>query len=590
VLYVPSVKAGRGTGHLRRCLEAAAKTGASVYIPADAELAEIPEIINQSETYGFAQWQIAHDFPEKNEYSLIVADCFALDREQVKLLHDCAPLAAIDEGSAYTSYCDYLLDVIPSYGLSRKANMTDPAFMKMPEHRRTKKPCSSKADITDILICLGGEDPANLSVPAAGVFAGEGRKVTVIMPQEHEHAEHIQNVEFSGPVPQLREKLAGYDLVVTHYGLTAYEAAYAGCAVVLLSTTPLHEQLARRHGFVCVARDGLTKKNVETIMSRPQKLYLPSAERKEGKSLGGYVSILSRGRRLPCPVCGTDDPERSRIIARTEKRTFRRCPSCGMIYMSWTIDGKDAYYDSSYFAEQYKTQYGKTYLEDFDSIKKQGIRRVYEIDSVVRNRRRISSKPSVLDVGCAYGPFLSAAADDGWQVFGTDISSEAVSYVQSKLLYPAAEASFPDFDAAQEFGVQQFDAVTMWYVIEHFRDLIPVLTLVSSLVKDGGIFAFSTPSAEGVSAKQRPEQFYAQSPSDHYTLWEPSKADSILRRFGFTVIKVLSTGHHPERFPQVEKYGWKKDSPMYKMYEYRSRLLRLGDTFEVYCRKIGTKE
>lgn len=590
VLYVPSVKKGRGTGHLHRCLEAAERTGASVYIPNDAGLSEIPEIVRQSEESGLAEWQIVHDFPAEKEYSLIVADSFALDRETAARLHECAPLAAIDEGSVNTEYCDYLLDVIPSYIPGRKANMTEPSFMKMPENRRTAKPCETASDIRRILICLGGEDPANLALPAAKAFSEQGREVTAVIPAGHSVPEQSAEIKFINPVPVLREKLSSYDLVVTHYGLTAYEAAYAGCAVVLLATTPLHAQLAEKYGFVCFSAGELTKKNVENILAEPFKLYRPPAFYEEGKSLGMFISALSRGRRLSCPVCGTDEPEKNRVTARTEKRTFRRCMSCGIIYMAWTMDGKDADYGKAYFSEQYKTQYGKTYLDDFESIKKQGIRRIYEIDSVFKNRRRLSSKPAVLDIGCAYGPFLSAAADDGWQVFGTDISSDAVSYVQSKLLFPAACASFPDFDAALEFGVQRFDAVTMWYVIEHFRDLAPVLRLVSSLVKEGGIFAFATPSAEGVSARMRTETFYSQSPADHYTLWEPSKTDSILRKFGFTVVKAISTGHHPERFPRVEKHGWKKDSPMYKIYEYRSRAFHLGDTFEVYCRKLGSNE
>ena len=258
-----------------------------------------------------------------------------------------------------------------------------------------------------------------------------------------------------------------------------------------------------------------------------------------------------------------------------------------MIYMSWTAAEKTTDYGTSYFAEEYKNQYGKTYLEDFDAIKAHGKRRMREIDALVKNKKHVAAKPVLLDVGCAYGPFLAAASDDGWQVFGTDISEEAVAYVQSTLLFPAAHAQFPAFNAAQEFGMYEFDAVTMWYVIEHFRELASVLAAVSKLVKVGGVFAFSTPSGEGVSAKMHAQRFYNQSPSDHYTIWEPSKTRSILKQFGFTVEKIVSTGHHPERFPQAEKKHWKKDSFMYKLYERKSRLLKLGDTFEVYCKKIN---
>ena len=89
----------------------------------------------------------------------------------------------------------------------------------------------------------------------------------------------------------------------------------------------------------------------------------------------------------------------------------------------------------------------------------------------------------------------------------------------------------------------------MWYVKEHFNNLDQVINKVSSLVKTNGYFAFSTPSGQGVSATTNKENFFTQSPGDHYTVWEPSKANKILAKYGFKVVKIVSTGHHPERFP-----------------------------------------
>ena len=126
----------------------------------------------------------------------------------------------------------------------------------------------------------------------------------------------------------------------------------------------------------------------------------------------------------------------------------------------------------------------------------------------------------------------------------------------------------------------------MWYVIEHFKDLGKVLRKVSTLVRKGGVFAFSTPSGEGISAVSDKEHFYEISPTDHYTIWEPSKADSILRIFGFRVEKIVSTGHHPERFPSIKKSGVQKGSLKWKMVDAISHAKRLGDTVEIYCRKI----
>ena len=91
------------------------------------------------------------------------------------------------------------------------------------------------------------------------------------------------------------------------------------------------------------------------------------------------------------------------------------------------INGKE------YFFEDYKAQYGKTYLEDFASIKAQGVRRVTNIELLFKTGRKKSVTHSLLDIGCAMGPFIDAAADSGWQVYGTDVSAQAVEYVQKTL-------------------------------------------------------------------------------------------------------------------------------------------------------------
>ena len=255
-----------------------------------------------------------------------------------------------------------------------------------------------------------------------------------------------------------------------------------------------------------------------------------------------------------------------------------------MLYISWTTDGFDTNYDEKYFFDSYKKQYGRTYLEDFKAIKTQCVRRISVIDYIFRNKHKVIT-PAVLDVGCAFGPFLDAANDAGWQVFGTDISQEAVSYVQDKLHYPASLSAFPAFDSVTEFGIKEFDVVTMWYVIEHFQDLDSVLKAVSKILKRGGVFAFSTPSASGVSGRFNTQSFFQSSPADHFTLWEPSRASSILKRYGFRVQRIVSTGHHPERFPNLARDKVRPNSIQYALYAAASRFFGLGDTFEVYCIK-----
>lgn len=582
ILFVPSVKKGCGTGHLRRCLKAAADSGGFIYIPENPELEEAESLVGEylSGENGLKPYQIVRTFPEKDEFSLVVTDLFSMEKSTVQKLHSVSTVASIDEGSDFTAWCDFLLDIIPSCIVRRAANCSLPALIEKPVNRRTPGTFS----LSSVLVCFGGEDPASLTVPAAQYFAGAGYSVTAVLASRKQPSSPIENVTFIEPFSNLKEKLYEYDLVVTHYGLTAFEANSAGCAVILVATSRLHETLSKSYGFCCLSRKQLDGAFEPSLFSDVSKLFPPAVSDGADESLGEYVRNLAHGVRFPCPLCGKNGGEPDEIVARTEKRTFRRCASCGMIYMSWSISGAPAEYGTSYFFEQYKNQYGKTYLEDFDAIKKSCVRRVMELNSCMRAAAR--ARPAVLDIGCAYGPFLSAANDSGWQVFGTDVAEDAVSYVQSALLFPAAVSQFPDFDPGVSFGINEFDAVTMWYVIEHFSDLAAVLQKVSSILRKGGVFAFSTPSAQGVSAKLSRQHFFDESPSDHYTIWEPSRAGRILQKFGFQLVKTVSTGHHAERFPQVKKHGWKKTSVPFKMYEAVSKAYRMGDTFEVYCRKV----
>lgn len=591
VLCVPCVRKGTGTGHLRRCLSIAEDIGADVYIPEDAGLEERKELISASFLNGLTEKQIINQLPEKGEYSLIVTDAFTLDRDFALKLAQLAPVAAIDEGSLNGDLCDCLLDIIPSYGLQRPANITEPGFIILPKNTRKTPAPASFSEIKSILITAGGEDPADLVVPAANAIAGHGIKITAIK-NDPEAINRILpekrcDVSFVPPVQNLKEKLADYDVVITHYGFTAFEALAAGCGVILLGTTPLHVQLAQKYNFACIPADQITEDNMLQVFKNIQDIYPQSPVASKGekrKSLSDFVTSLSKGRRFNCPVCQMHhesfvDP----IASRTQLHTFRRCHNCGILYMSWTSIPEDTRYNTDYFFADYKKQYGKTYLEDFKQIKSQCVRRTSIVDYLYRGTHKVVT-PSVLDVGCAFGPYLDAANDSGWQVFGIDASSEAVDYVQNTLHYPASTAKFPAFDPQTSFGVKNFDAVTMWYVIEHFQNLDSVLRNVSKILKTGGIFAFSTPSASGVSGKFNMQKFFQNSPDDHYTLWEPGKAASILKRYGFRVEKIVSTGHHPERFPQLSGKT-KKSGIKWALYSGISHFFGLGDTFEVYCKK-----
>lgn len=248
-----------------------------------------------------------------------------------------------------------------------------------------------------------------------------------------------------------------------------------------------------------------------------------------------------------------------------------------MVYLTaFNLESKT--YSKSYFQEEYRRQYGRTYLEDFNHIKQMGMGRVEIL-------RSLGLKPgdSVLDAGCAYGPFLAACGDAGLKPAGLDVAEDAVSHVRTSLGFPAVEKSLTDLEWARDFpGAGPLKALTLWYVIEHFPDLDPVLKVLNRNLAPGGLLAFSTPNLRGITGLFSPQRFYRESPDDHFSLWSPRNCRKILARFGFKVEKIRITGHHPERFPGL---GESAGLPL-KILGTLSQWFGWGDTFEVYARKV----
>jgi SAM-dependent methyltransferase len=164
---------------------------------------------------------------------------------------------------------------------------------------------------------------------------------------------------------------------------------------------------------------------------------------------------------------------------------------------------------------------------------------------------------------------------------GVDPAPDAVRYVREELGMEALEGFFPD--CSPPAPPEGFAAITLWYVIEHFENLRPVLQEINRLLEPKGALAFSTPSFSGISGKKSLAAFLENSPQDHCTVWSPALCRRLLALHGFRAQKIRVTGHHPERFPLGSRL--KKGGLFWNLFLLASRLFRLGDTFECYAVK-----
>jgi len=591
ILFAPECQSGNGTAHARRAVRLAREVEGVHHIAlADGcGQSEAARLIRKETADAGAK--LDECVPENQSFDMVVIDRQEVSAKTVQKLLQLAPVVGIDTGGAGRQQCDYLIDTLPRLDSSSPPNVFDVNLLELPVRggneasggarvRSVKEP----GERPRVLVSFGGEDrkglgrrvvralvQMDLASPEAIIWidAAHRREPAVVR-------EGNDVVKARPAVPGLTELFSEVDLVITMFGMTAFEASAYGLPVVTVSPTRYHARLSRSVGFY---RAGTFRPDRRALRRLFHDGYMRArVELPAGpvpRTLAALLSHLDVRRIAGCPVCHS---RKRKYAWRFEEKSYFRCGNCGMLYME-KIAGERISYTRSYFFEEYRKQYGKTYLEDFEHIRRMGADRIRRL-----NRLGLREGSSLLDVGCAFGPFLKAGKDARLQVYGIDVAEPAVRYVKETLGLPAVKASVEEFSPQRVFNVRQFDAVTMWYVIEHVEDLERVLTRVNRMIANGGYFAFSTPSGSGISSRRDKRSFLSESPDDHVTVWEPGRAGAILRRFGFQLRQTVITGHHPERFPWTA--GRKEGSVGWRAARVLSRGLRLGDTFEVYCRKV----
>lgn len=324
ILFFPNTTKGEGTGHVCRCVDLAVKTDGVVYMDEESR----KNNLYQPMLSKLEKWQLTSVLPEKGEFSLMVTDLLHTREDLFSAISETAPVVAIEESTFLNDFADFALDVLPSASDNRNINLLRPQFIPQPKNRKT----AISATTERAIVCIGGEDPANLTAPLCEQLAKLLPYVIGVSPKNLS----VPGCSMVNRVENLKEHLAEYDLVITHYGFTAFEALAAGCKVILVGTTPLHEKLALKYGFSVVKSPEHLKEVLED--AQKGKITLESNFPKfEEEDFSLFLTELSKKKRKHCPHCGPEafSPWKDKVSTRTENETFRRCAVCGCEYKSF---------------------------------------------------------------------------------------------------------------------------------------------------------------------------------------------------------------------------------------------------------------
>ncbi len=119
-------------------------------------------------------------------------------------------------------------------------------------------------------------------------------------------------------------------------------------------------------------------------------------------------------------------------------------------------------------------------------------RKLQHYVDTVRGALGDAKNPKVLDIGCAFGRFVSAM-DSDWQRYGADVSNHAVAWAKDNV----PNAHFAVIGDRTIPFEDRFAAITAWDVIEHIPDLETVARDTNEHLEANGAFVFVVPVYDG---------------------------------------------------------------------------------------------
>ena len=236
----------------------------------------------------------------------------------------------------------------------------------------------------------------------------------------------------------------------------------------------------------------------------------------------GALPVL---QETSCNLCEADDAE---LIARQNGFRIVQCRDCGLVYVNPRPRSEELV---AWYAD-YHMRDGATETS-WDRLMGRVFRESAEILGASRD---VADGRRLLDVGCGVGGFVAAMRERGWDAEGVD-PSPAVVAAAVRRGRPVRLGTLEGLPG--ECG--GYDAVTMFYVLEHLSDPMGGLRKAFDLLVQGGALLIRVPHTTPIVRLLAPVGLGGglYDPPFHLYDFSPTVLREMLRRTGFAGVRTF---------------------------------------------------
>jgi len=232
-----------------------------------------------------------------------------------------------------------------------------------------------------------------------------------------------------------------------------------------------------------------------------------------------------------CPVC---NEIRIKITYHIHKYEYMKCQNCGTLFIQNNINNFNQY-NHKYFSGKDDNNFSgyPDYIAQSAALKRNFKKYLIEMKNSFS-----FEKKNLLDIGCAHGFFLDEARRKGFDVFGYDISVDAIKWMNKNLGINGISGKSPAIISGK------YDVIMLSEVFEHISEPNTFLGNVKNKLKKNGYIIIVTGNCDSFLAKLLRSKWWYLNPPDHCIIYSRKSLKMILENNQFQIIKHINFKMH----------------------------------------------
>jgi SAM-dependent methyltransferase len=228
-----------------------------------------------------------------------------------------------------------------------------------------------------------------------------------------------------------------------------------------------------------------------------------------------------------CPLCGAGERAllfvaRDRLLNRPGSFPVVRCARCGFVYLGErpAPDALLSYYPETYYP--LGSEPSPAALAVASGL-------LARVEAWLARHPR--PDPTILDIGCGTGLFLSLAQQAGYDTRGIELSAAAVAYGRQRFGLEIDCGALDDV----ALPPASFDVVTLWHVLEHLPNPVGALRRVKQALRPDGLLLLGVPNFGSLEARLFGRRWYSLDAPRHFSQFTPETLARALVKAGLEV-------------------------------------------------------